>query len=68
MTEKERWDQAAVDYQAVFRLGLSDYNRELLSFWTENGTFLITIALSIYPMISRICKSAKVFLCHQTGS
>ncbi len=37
MTEKERWDQAAVDYQAVFRLGLSDYNRELLSFWTENG-------------------------------
>lgn len=37
MTEKERWDLAAVDYQAVFHLGLSDYNRSLLTFWAENG-------------------------------
>ena len=35
--EKKHWDQAAQDYQAVFRLGLSEYNRELLRFWTERG-------------------------------
>ena len=35
--EKEKWDQAAGDYQKVFRLGLNDYNASLLRFWKENG-------------------------------
>ena len=35
--DKTKWDQAAVDYQRVFRLGLSEYNRELLRFWEESG-------------------------------
>ena len=35
MTEKQNWDQAAQDYQRVFRLGLNDYNASLLRFWQE---------------------------------
>ena len=37
MNEQERWDRAAVDYQRVFRLGLSEYNAALLQFWREKG-------------------------------
>ena len=37
MTERENWDRAAKDYQAVFRLGLSDYNRALLASWQDSG-------------------------------
>lgn len=36
MNEQERWDQAAVDYQRVYDLGLSEYNTALLRFWQEN--------------------------------
>lgn len=35
-TEKQ-WDAAAENYQAVFRLGLNDYNAALLRFWEEQG-------------------------------
>ena len=31
------WDAAAGDFQAVFRLGLNDYNASLLRFWHESG-------------------------------
>ncbi len=37
LSEKDRWDQAAVDYQSVFRLGLNDYNASMLQFWHEQG-------------------------------
>ena len=35
--EKDRWDRAAPDYQAVCRLGINDYNEALLRFWEERG-------------------------------
>ena len=35
MTKKQSWNQAAQDYQRVFRLGLNDYNASLLRFWQE---------------------------------
>ena len=31
------WDEAAADYQRVFRMGLNDYNRHRWSFFTSNG-------------------------------
>ena len=37
MNEREKWDKAAVDYQRVFHLGLSEYNTALLRFWQGNG-------------------------------
>lgn len=38
MLETEKlWDQMAGNYQAVYRLGLNDYNAGLLCFWQENG-------------------------------
>lgn len=37
MNEIEKWDRAAENYQAVFRLGLNGYNSSLLCFWKENG-------------------------------
>ncbi len=37
MEEKVRWDRAAQDYQAVFQLGLNDYNCSMLRFWQEEG-------------------------------
>ncbi len=36
-SEMEKWDQAAVDYQRVFNLGLNDYNALLMRFWHEEG-------------------------------
>ena len=33
----ESWDRAAPDYQRVYRLGLNEYNSELLRFWEESG-------------------------------
>ena len=33
MDEERSWDQAAQDYQRVFRLGLNEYNASLLRFW-----------------------------------
>ena len=35
--EKQKWDRNAGDYQAVFRLGLNEYNASLLRFWQESG-------------------------------
>ena len=35
--ERAKWDEAAPEYQSVFRLGLNDYNSALLRFWQENG-------------------------------
>ena len=35
--ERAKWDEAASEYQSVFRLGLNDYNAALLRFWQENG-------------------------------
>ena len=35
--ERNRWDQAAENYQQVFRLGLNEYNTGLLRFWKEKG-------------------------------
>ena len=37
MNAQKKWDQAASDYQRVFRLGLSEYNSELIRFWQEKG-------------------------------
>lgn len=37
MDEEKSWDQAAQDYQRVFRLGLNDYNASLLRFWHSEG-------------------------------
>lgn len=37
MNDQEKWDQAASDYQRVFRLGLSEYNTKLLRFWKDKG-------------------------------
>ena len=37
MDEEKRWDQAAQDYQCVFRLGLNKYSSFLLRFWQEEG-------------------------------
>ncbi len=34
---RENWDAAAGDFQAVFRLGLNEYNAMLLRFWQEEG-------------------------------
>lgn len=34
---REKWNQAAVDYQHTFRLGLNDYNAGLLRFWLDQG-------------------------------
>ena len=34
---RENWDNAAGNYQDVFRLGLNDYNASLLRFWQEEG-------------------------------
>ena len=33
----ERWDKAAGDFQAVFRLGQNEYNEGLFRFWEEEG-------------------------------
>lgn len=33
----EKWNGSAVDYQRVFQLGQSDYNRAVLAFWLERG-------------------------------
>ena len=33
MDGEKSWDQAAQDYQRVFRLGLNEYNASLLRFW-----------------------------------
>ena len=33
----ERWDRAAGDFQAVFRLGQNEYNESLFRFWEEEG-------------------------------
>ena len=30
MEQIKSWDEAAADYQRVFRMGLNDYNRQLL--------------------------------------
>ena len=35
--ERTKWDDAAPEYQSIFRLGLNDYNTALLRFWQENG-------------------------------
>ena len=35
--ERAKWDEAAPEYQSVFRLGLNDYTAALLRFWQENG-------------------------------
>ena len=32
-----RWDHAAADFQAVFRLGQNEYNEGLLRFWEREG-------------------------------
>ena len=37
MDGEKSWDQAAQDYQRVFRLGLNEYNASLLRFWQEEG-------------------------------
>ena len=37
MEESTLWDQKAENYQAVFRLGLNEYNESLLRFWHEKG-------------------------------
>ena len=37
MEQIKSWDEAAADYQRVFRMGLNDYNRQLLEFFTSNG-------------------------------
>ena len=34
MEHIKSWDEAAADYQRVFRMGLNDYNRQLLEFFT----------------------------------
>ncbi|MCR5090997.1 MAG: class I SAM-dependent methyltransferase [Oscillospiraceae bacterium] len=34
---RKNWDQAAGNYQAVFRLGLNEYNAALLRFWHDTG-------------------------------
>ena len=39
LTDRERWDLVAKDYQRVFTLGLSDYNASLFRFWKEKGMF-----------------------------
>ena len=36
-TDREAWDRMADSYQAVFRLGLNEYNEGLLRFWHEEG-------------------------------
>ena len=33
----EKWNGSAVDYQRVFQLGQSDYNRAVLAFWQQQG-------------------------------
>ena len=38
--ERAKWDEAAHEYQSVFRLGLNDYNAALLRFWQENGILM----------------------------
>lgn len=35
--DREKWDRMAENYQAVFRLGLNEYNSSLLCFWKEKG-------------------------------
>ena len=37
MEQIKSWDEAAADYQRVFRMGLNDYNRQLLEFFTSAG-------------------------------
>ena len=37
MEQIKSWDEAAADYQRVFRMGLNDYNRPLLEVFTSNG-------------------------------
>ena len=36
-TTREAWDRMAENYQAIFRLGLNEYNEGLLRFWHEEG-------------------------------
>ena len=35
--EKQKWDDAALNYQDVFKLGINEYNARLLRFWQEKG-------------------------------
>jgi len=35
--DRIKWNNAAVDYQNTFRLGINDYNISLLNFWKDNG-------------------------------
>lgn len=35
--EKQKWDDAALNYQDVFKLGINEYNARLLHFWQEKG-------------------------------
>ena len=37
MEQIKSWDETAADYQRVFRMGLNNYNRQLLEFFTVNG-------------------------------
>jgi len=37
MQDIQKWNESAAEYQRVFRLGLSDYNRELLAFLVDEG-------------------------------
>ena len=37
MEQIKSWDDAAADYQRVFSMGLNDYNRQLLEFFTSSG-------------------------------
>lgn len=37
MTEREKWNNVAIDYQRVYDLGLSEYNTSLLRFWQEKA-------------------------------
>ena len=42
MEQIKSWDEAAADYQRVFRMGLNDYNRQLLEFFTSEDYNSIT--------------------------
>ncbi len=37
MTEREKWNSVSDNYQSVFKLGINDYNKGLLTFWKDNG-------------------------------
>ena len=37
MQDIQKWNESAAEYQRVFRLGLSDYNKELLAFLVDEG-------------------------------